>query len=87
MKTTVSIKLDAQVKQQAAQVAQELGFSLSAIINANLKQLIKTRELHISSAPQITPYLEGVIKQAEIDRRAKRLKTYDSLDDMFAELD
>ena len=39
----VNIKVDPKVKKQAKKVALELGFSLSALINAYLRQLIKTK--------------------------------------------
>lgn len=86
MKTTVSIKLDSDVKQQAAAVAQQLGLSLSAIINADLKQLISSRQLHLNVAPTMTPHLEAVIAEAENDLRAGRLKTYDDVDALFDDL-
>ncbi|MBI3459203.1 type II toxin-antitoxin system antitoxin, RelB/DinJ family, partial [Candidatus Azambacteria bacterium] len=37
MKTSVSIKLDKDIKEQATQFAREIGLPLSTIINANLR--------------------------------------------------
>ena len=70
MKVMINIKADKEVKESAQKVAAELGLSLSAIINAYLKNLIRDREVSFSSAPRMTPYLEGVIKEARKDYKA-----------------
>ncbi|MBI2613440.1 MAG: type II toxin-antitoxin system RelB/DinJ family antitoxin [Candidatus Levybacteria bacterium] len=44
----INIKTDPKVKAQAKKIARKLGFSLSSIINAFLKQLIKTRRVTFS---------------------------------------
>lgn len=70
MKTLINIKTDKKVKESAQKIAKELGLSLSAIINASLKQLVKNREVCFSAIPKMTPYLENIIKEAEKDYRA-----------------
>jgi len=73
MKTTmINIKTERAVKKQAQKLAEELGFSLSAIVTASLKQFVRTREVQFSALPRMTPYLEGVIKEVEKDIRAKK---------------
>ncbi len=68
MKTAIiNIKTDVQVKKDAQKLAEELGFSLSSIVTASLKQFIRTREVQFSAAHKMTPYLEGVIKEANED--------------------
>jgi addiction module RelB/DinJ family antitoxin len=70
MKTLINIKTDKKVKEGAQKVAKELGLSLSAIINASLKQLVKNKEVYFSAVPRMTPYLENIIKEAEKDYKA-----------------
>lgn len=73
MKTTmINIKMDRKVKEQARKLAEELGFSLSSLVTASLKQFIRTREVQFSALPRMTPYLEGVIKEVEKDIKAKK---------------
>ena len=73
MKTTmINIKMDRKVKEQARKLAEELGFSLSSLVTASLKQFIRTREGQFSALPRMTPYLEGVIKEVEKDIKAKK---------------
>lgn len=68
MKTAmINIKTEREVKAQAQKLAEELGFSLSAIVTASLKQFVRTREVQFSIAHRMTPYLEGVIKEMEKD--------------------
>ena len=73
MKTTmINIKMDRKVKEQARKLAEELGFSLSSLVTASLKQFIRTREVQFSALPRMTPYLEGVIREVEKDIKAKK---------------
>lgn len=68
----INIKTDQAVKREAQKLAEELGFSLSALVTASLKQFVRTREVQFSVAPRMTPYLEGVIKEVEKDLKAKK---------------
>ena len=73
MKTAIiNIKTDKKVKAEAQKLAEELGFSLSAIVTASLKQFVRTREVQFSVRHQMTTYLEGVIAEVEADIKAKR---------------
>ncbi len=67
MKTLINIKTDRDVKEKAQKLAKELGLPLSTIINASLKQFIRSRELCFSVAPRMTSSLEDIIKEAERD--------------------
>ena len=67
MKTVINIKTDKKVKDEAKRIAEEMGLSLSAVINAQLKQLVREEELRFSVAPQMTSYLESVAQEARED--------------------
>lgn len=72
MKTAIiNIKTDIEVKKRAQELAEELGFSLSSFITASLKQFIRTQEVRFSASPQMSPYLESVVKEAESDIKTK----------------
>ena len=68
--TLLTIRTDAKVKKQAAHVAESLGFSLSAVVNAYLRQLIKTKRVEFAESYEPTTYFKRVIAQAEKDRKA-----------------
>jgi addiction module RelB/DinJ family antitoxin len=71
MKTTmINIKTDKKVKEEAQKLAKELGFTLSALVTASLKQFIRTRSVSFSAAYQMTPYLEGILEEVEKDIQA-----------------
>jgi addiction module RelB/DinJ family antitoxin len=65
---TIFIKTEPKVKEEAQKTAEELGFSLSSILNAFLRQFVKTKTVHFSVRGE-TPnaYLRSLLKQAEED--------------------
>jgi addiction module RelB/DinJ family antitoxin len=71
-KTIISIKSDKEVKENAKKLAQELGLSLSDVINASLRNFIRTREVRFSSIPRMTPELERLLGGIENNIKRKR---------------
>lgn len=67
MKTLINIKTDRDVKISAQKLAKELGLSLSAVVNAYLKQFIRTKAVNFSVAPQMSPELEKLLGQIDYD--------------------
>lgn len=67
MKTVINIKADKEVKEEAQKLARELGVPLSTVINSFLKQFIREREINLSMVPRMTPYLEGLIEEAQAE--------------------
>ncbi len=91
MKIILSIKADKEVKEKAQKVAAELGLPLSTIVNAYLKQFIRTKEAHFSVMPRMTPELERMLGPIEKDIKKGRnlssvLKTPDDISRYFASL-
>lgn len=72
MQTVIYIKADKEVKENAARTAKELGLSLSDVINASLRNFIRTREITFSHTPQMTPELEKLIAKVEKDIKYNR---------------
>ncbi|OGL87494.1 hypothetical protein A3I40_02330 [Candidatus Uhrbacteria bacterium RIFCSPLOWO2_02_FULL_48_12] len=72
MKTIINIKADKETKRQAQEVARELGVPLSTVINAYLKQFVRSRQVVLSSVPRMTPALEALIGRVEADIKAGR---------------
>jgi len=68
MKTSaLSIKIDPKVKCEAQKVADQLGFTLSAIINASLKNLARSKTVSYSLL-EPAPLLKKAISSARLDR-------------------
>ncbi len=69
MKTSMlNIKIDPKVKNEARKVANKLGFSLSAIVNASLKNLIHTKSISYSLPEVPNTILKKAIREARKDR-------------------
>lgn len=67
MKTAVlNIKIDPKVKEEAQKVADELGFTLSAIINASLKNLARSKTVSFSVL-EPSARLKRSIRSADAD--------------------
>lgn len=88
----INVRTSRTVKVQAQRVAQQLGFTLSALINAYLQQLTKTKTVHFTLIDEIpNNELQAILKQAEFDRREGKVKRFtntqaalDHLDEIVA---
>lgn len=72
MQTVIHIKADKEVKENAMKVARALGLNLSDVINASLRNFIRTREVIFSDTPQMTPELEKLLDKVEEDIKKGR---------------
>lgn len=72
MTTVIHIKADKEVKENAQKAAKDLGLSLSDVINAALRNFIRTREVIFSDIPQMTPELEKRLEKVEEDIKRGR---------------
>lgn len=88
METVINIKTDKKLKEQASKLAKEMGFSLSSVINATLYNFVKNRELHITHAPRMTPYLENIVAEARRDYKVgKNVRRFKNMEDLIVDLD
>lgn len=84
----INIRTDLSLKSAAQKVAEELGFSISSLINAYLKQLVKTKTIHFSRAEEPSEYLIKLMEEAEEDREAGRVSpSFDNAKDAIGWLD
>lgn len=67
MTTVIHIKADKEVKENAQRAAKDLGLTLTDVINAALRNFIRTREVVFSDIPQMTPELEKLLGPIEED--------------------
>ncbi len=72
MKTVLNVKVDSHIKQEARQLAERMGISLSAAVNGFLRTFVQTQTLHVTASPRMTPYLEKIIQEAQADYVADR---------------
>lgn len=72
MTTVIHIKADKEVKENAQKAAKDLGLTLTDVINAALRNFIRTREVIFSDVPQMTPELEKRLEKVEEDIKHNR---------------
>lgn len=81
-RTVLNVKVNPQTKEKAKAVAEDMGFSLSALVNAFLTELVKTKrvEFHVDEVP--TPFVQKILKQAQKNRKqGKASPVFDNAED------
>jgi addiction module RelB/DinJ family antitoxin len=61
----INIKTEIETKKKAKYLASELGVSLSALINAYLKQIVRAKKVELSIDETPSDYLITIMKKAE----------------------
>ena len=81
-KTIINIKTEKEIKNTVQKLAKDLGLSLSDVINAALRNFIRSREVYFSSIPQMTPEFERLLGGIEKDFQTKKnlSPSFDSAD-------
>jgi addiction module RelB/DinJ family antitoxin len=67
MKTVLNIKTDKSLKLQAQKVAEEFGIPLGTIMNAFLRQFIRSKEISLDLSPRPSVYLQRIIEESQKD--------------------
>ena len=70
---SIFVKIEPGIKKEAQRTAEQLGFSLSSLINAFLRQLIKTKTVNFSA--QDLDEIPNMRTRAILKRAEKDLKT------------
>lgn len=66
--TSILIKTDPQLKAKAQKIAEEMGISLTSVINRYLKHFIQTKSITFSLDDEIpSQYMIDSLKQSEED--------------------
>jgi addiction module RelB/DinJ family antitoxin len=63
--TVIQIRTDEKLKTEAQKVASELGFSLSSLIKAFLKNVTRTKSVTFSTSEVPSPWLIKQIKKSQ----------------------
>ncbi|HLD27469.1 MAG TPA: type II toxin-antitoxin system RelB/DinJ family antitoxin [Patescibacteria group bacterium] len=70
--TIINIKTDPKVKIKAKRIAFDLGLNLSGVLNAYLKQFIRTKSVYFSlNEENPSPFLMQAMKESEKQRKSK----------------
>lgn len=71
----INIKTESKLKKQAQNLAKELGFSLSSVLNAYLKQFVRSKSVNFSLLDESHPTKWGIkeLKKSHEDVKAGRV--------------
>ncbi len=72
MNTLIHIRTDKKIKEQAQKTAEKLGLSLSAVINAQLRDFVNNQELSVSVEPKFNKKTERELNKILADIKAGR---------------
>lgn len=62
MNTTMTFKIDKDLKAQAQKTAQQMGVPLSTLINAYLREIAATGRVELSIVEEMTPQMIRIIE-------------------------
>jgi addiction module RelB/DinJ family antitoxin len=88
--TSLHIKIEPSIKEQAQKTADELGLSLSAVVKAFLREFIRTKRLSVDarSLPEIpNARTQRILKQADEDIKAGRVISFKNDKEALSYLD
>ena len=87
MNTVISVKLDKDIKESAQEVAKSAGFTISALINSYLRQVVATRRIELYAPEPMTPNLENLIAEVEVELQSDKIsKKFDNVDAFLSDL-
>lgn len=73
----INLKTDPQVKREAKKIASDLGLTLSGVINAYLKQFIRTKSVFVSMKNEMpSEYLINELNKSEEDYKKGRYVSF-----------
>ncbi len=84
----INIKVEPKTKKEAQRVAEEIGVSLSGLLNGFLKHLIRTRTVTFSAGEQPSEYLVQSLREAEKEiKKGWVSPSFDNAEDAITWLD
>lgn len=87
MQTTIMFKTDKKLKEAAQKTAKTMGIPFSAILNELMRDFVDKKEITFSTETyNPTPYLRKILDKGEKDLAEGKVKYFDSLDELFADL-
>lgn len=76
----INIKIDEKTKKEAQQIAKELGVSLSSVIKAYLKQLVRTKKIILTTEEEPTEFMLDALKESKEDIKTGRVVSFKNID-------
>jgi addiction module RelB/DinJ family antitoxin len=86
--TSILIKTDPKLKEDAQKTAEEMGISLTSVINRYLKHFVQTKTITFTTSEEhpTENFLKG-LKEAEEDIKKGRVISFKNKDEVLTYLD
>jgi addiction module RelB/DinJ family antitoxin len=85
--SAIKFRTQKRIKEQANKIVQNLGFSLEEILNAYLKQIIRTKAVYFSlQKEEPSEYLIRAIEKADQENKNGEYHSFDNVDDFIKSL-
>ncbi|MBI1857174.1 hypothetical protein HYS01_02785 [Candidatus Saccharibacteria bacterium] len=85
--SVISIKTDPKTKKELQGFAESLGMTVSGLINAQVRQMLRDRKVVLTDTLEPTPYLENIMRQTEKDlKTGKNISKPMTPDELFDHL-
>ncbi|SRR5258708_3075029 len=85
---SILIKTDPKVKEKAQKTAEEMGISLTSVINRYLKHFITTKSITFTAQDEVpNQFMIDSLKQSEEEYAASKAISFDSKKDLHSYLD
>lgn len=69
---TMNIRIDENTRRELKEFAEQIGIPATSLVNASIRQMLRSGEARFTPALEPTPYLEKIIEEAEEDYKAGR---------------
>jgi len=86
-KTLLTVKTDKSLKEAAQKTAETLGFSLGTLVNAYLKQFVRTKEVSFKETYKPSEYLKWAMEESRKEYESGKMKGYKSVKELREELE
>ncbi|MDB5245149.1 MAG: hypothetical protein JWN90_254 [Parcubacteria group bacterium] len=85
MQTTLTIKTDKKLRDDAKRVAAKLGIPLTTVLNAKLREFVREGHFEVSLTPRPEKLREWEAERREYERHPERF-TVSTMDDFIKKL-
>ncbi len=85
--TILNIKTDKKLKAEAKKVADDMGLTLTTVVNSMLKQFVIEKEITFSvKVYEPSPFLVRALKSADKEFKTGNVKKFSTVDDLMTDL-
>lgn len=68
----MNIRMDENTRRQLQEFAGHIGIPATSLVNASIRQMLRSKRIVLDTGLEPTPYLEKIIRDVEADYEAGR---------------